>query len=190
MRSLLLSLALLSTVTAVAEAQTARPQTREGFGISVGIGAGMADLSCDGCNFDSETGLSGYLRLGGHLRPNLFLGFESTGWMKEVEGADVTLGFYSAVAQFYPNVEKGLYFKGGLGFSMSTADDGTDELKASGMGFSAGAGYDIRVARNMSVTPYLNYLRSVGSELKVNGTATGVDLNTGILQFGVGLTWH
>ncbi len=190
MRSFFLSLALVSTLTVAAEAQSARPQTREGFGISVGLGAGMADLSCDGCDFDSETGFSGYLRLGGYLRPNLFLGFESTGWLKEVQGADVTLGFYSAVAQYYPNAEKGLYLKGGLGYSMSTADDGVDELKASGLGLSGGIGYDYRVGKNMSVTPYLNYLRSISSELKVNGTATGVDLNTGILQLGVGLTWH
>lgn len=191
MRSLLLSLVVLSALSATAGAQEPNAQTREGFGISVGVGAGIADISCDGCTFDAETGLSGYLRMGGHIRPNLFIGGETTGWLKnDVDGADVRVSFLSAVAQWYPRVEKGFYLKGGLGVGLITAEDATNDLESTGLALTAGAGYDWRVRPNMSVTPYVNYLRKLDSELKFNGADAGFDLGTGLLQIGVGLTWH
>jgi hypothetical protein len=53
-----------------------------------------------------------------------------------------------------------------------------------------GLGYDFRVGRNFSLTPYANYIASTGAELKLDGSATGADINPNIFQMGLGVTWH
>ncbi len=171
------------------EAQS-RPQTRQGFGISFGLGGGSAGLSCDGCNDDRETGLSGYLRIGGYLRPNLFLAGESNGWVKSEDGLDQQTGFLSAVAQWYPQAATGFYLKGGLGIAQGSLDDGVDEISSSGLGMTVGGGYDFRLGRNFSLTPYINYLQSFGAEAETNGTSTNFNLNFNVVQLGLGFTWH
>jgi len=190
MKKILCTALLLASSAIVAEAQsTALPQTRQGFGISVGLGAGLGNIDCDGCDFDSESALSGYLRLGGYLRPNLFIGGESSGWMKDVDGADTQLGFLNAIVQWYPQVQSGLYLKGGLGLSAAKSSDATDELTSRGAAFTLGAGYDYRIRANLSVTPYVNYLRSTENDLKFNDVAIA-KASVSVLQCGVGLTWH
>jgi opacity protein-like surface antigen len=189
-KTLVLSALLLATSALSAEAQSTKlPQTRQGFGASVGLGVGLGNIDCDGCDFDSESALSGYLRLGGYVKPNLFIGGETTGWMKDVDGADTQIGFLNAVAQWYPQVEQGFYLKGGLGFARATAKDASDELSLSGPAFTLGAGYDWRLRSNLSLTPYLNYVRSTENDIKFNdvNVAKGT---VNVLQFGIGLTWH
>lgn len=180
---------LVAALSATAEAQS-HPQTREGFGISFGVGAGSAGLDCDGCDFDREGAFSGYLRLGGYARPTLFIGGETNGWMKEEDGIDMQASFVSAVALWYPQPASGFYLKGGLGFSNTSLSDDVLEIEASGLALSLGLGYDWRVTKNFSLTPYMNYLRSMGAEAKVNGTDSGETLTTDVLQVGLGFTWH
>ena len=60
----------------------------------------------------------------------------------------------------------------------------------SAIGLTAGLGYDFRVGRNLSLTPYLNYLRSGKGELEVNDISSGFNVSSNILQVGLGLTWH
>lgn len=183
---------LLAVASTTATAQDAKPQTREGFSASVGLGMGSAGVSidCPGCDLDRETGLSGYLRLGGYVRPNLLIAGETNGYTKSEDGVDGRIAFISAVAQWYPQVEKGLYLKGGLGFANTSVDDGTDEITAGAMALSLGAGYDFRVGTNFSLTPYVNWLKAFNGEAKLNGTGSGVDLGVDVLQVGLGLTWH
>ena len=189
MRRLFIPLLLLSLAPAPSMAQ-ANVQIRQGFGISFGLGFGSAGLDCDGCDFDRETGLSGYLRIGGYVRPNLFIAGETNGWVHSEDGLDEQISFLSAVAQWYPQVATGFYLKGGLGLAVSAAEDAFDELSASGMGLTLGTGYDWRVGRNFSLTPYLNYLRAFGAEAELNGVGLGENLSTNVLQFGLGFTWH
>src|SRR5262245_36305320 len=91
-------LLLASTVAA----QESKSQVREGFTASFGFGAGSGGVSCDGCSTDRETGFSGYLRLGGAVRPGLIIAGETNGFVKSVEGGQVNFGFYSAAVQWYP----------------------------------------------------------------------------------------
>lgn len=189
-RFLLAALFTLS-FSATALAQTApRPQTREGFGISFGLGGGSAGAECDFCSSDRTTALSGYLRLGGHVSPVLFVGFESNGWSNSEGGYDSALGFYSAVVQWYPNVEQGFYLKGGLGVAAYTETDGVDEISSSALGLTLGTGYDIRVGKNFSLTPFANFLVSSKGELDFNDEATGLKISANLIQFGLGFTWH
>lgn len=192
MRSkLVLGLAVLALAGATRlEAQTAHPQTRQGFWISVGLGSGSAGMSCDGCTNDSESGLSGNLKLGGTLRPNLLVGAETNGFTKSKDGIDDRMSFLSAIAQYYPMVENGFYVKAGLGLAGVSSDDGTDKLTATSLGYQVGAGYDWRLAQNFSLTPYLNYLRGTSGDAKLNSQSTGVKVTPSLFQFGIGLTWH
>lgn len=185
----LLVVAAVGAVPATLHAQKLE-QTRSGFAIGFGIGIGNAGLDCDGCTFDRETAASGYLRIGGYIQPNLLLAAETNGWTKEVDGADVTISFLSFVAQYYPKVEQGFYLKGGVGISAGKATDGTDEITASGTGITLGVGYDWRVAKTFSLTPYANYLKSFGAGAKFNGFSLGTDLRMDMVQVGLGFSWH
>jgi len=180
--------ALVFTVPELAAAQNA--QAREGFGISFGVGRGSAGVECNSCSTDRLNGASGYLRLGGHVRPNLFVGFESNGWLHSDQGVDETVGYYSGVAQWYPNAATGFYVKGGVGITSYLADDGTDQATSGATALTLGIGYDFRVGRNFSLTPYANYLASAKGELLFNDVSTGFNWSINILQLGLGFTWH
>lgn len=147
-------------------------------------------MSCDGCSSDRETSFSGYLRMGGYVSPSLFVGGESNGWVKSDFGVDEQIGVLSAVLQWYPQPASGLYLKGGAGFAHAAADDGFDEVSTTGMAVNLGLGYDWRLGRSFSLTPYANYLRSLGAEAQVNGIGTDYKLNVDVLQIGLGLSWH
>ena len=184
-----LAVSLLALVPALAVAQ-GKPQTRQGFGISFGLGSGSAGISCDGCNSDRDNGSSGYLRIGGLVRPNLFVAGESNGWLHSEAGTDVMISFISAVAQWYPSVAKGWYAKGGLGMSMYSASDGTNDLTSSAPAITLGGGYDWRLGTNFSLTPFVNYLYGMEGDVKANGTSTGTKFGSNVFQLGVGFTWH
>jgi hypothetical protein len=193
MRSMLAGFALALLLPAAASAQ--HPQTRGGFGISIGLGAGSASVSCEGCSDFGGTGLSDYLRLGGYVRPNLFLAGETNAWFADASntGSDY-IGAIMAVAQWYPNVQQGWYLKGGLGYAYSDLIGQVcpdycyySNVTPSGLGISLGTGYDLRVARNFALTPYLNYLRIVGGSADSYPDSPGV--GAGLFQFGLGFTW-
>jgi len=189
----LVAIALVGS-TALAQGSTKAP-TREGFWIGFGLGAGSAGLSCDGCEVDRSNGFSGSLRMGGTLTPNLLIGGETNGWVKSEDDVDEKVGFLTANAYYYPQASGGFFLKGGLGLATSSmeGDDGFGgyaKLESIGFGVQLGAGYDIRVSRNLSLTPYANYLRAFSAEAKFNGSSLGENLNPNLFQAGVGLTWH
>jgi hypothetical protein len=69
----------------------------------------------------------------------------------------------------------GLFVKGGAGYSVLD----NSFSSTSGFGMLAGLGYDVRVARNLSITPVANWFR---------GSFDGGAAN--VLQLGVGVTSH
>jgi hypothetical protein len=160
-------LAILFATTASAQ----QAQTRQGFWIGGGLGYGS--LGCNGC--DRLGGVSGYLKLGGTLRQNILVGIETNGWTKSEFGQTLTMGNMSGAAYFYPMPSNGLFIKGGLGYSI--LDDGFNN--ESGFGLLAGLGYDVRVGRNLSITPVANWFR---------GSFSGASAN--VLQIGLGVTSH
>jgi len=147
---LLLALAFLSVEPAAAQ----HPQIREGFWISGGPSFGSLDLGCDACETDRESGLTLLLAMGGTLGEGLLLGGEIEGWAKEIEGVDLTVGHLSGVVYWYPRPSGGLFLKGGAGIAVYSADAGPlGDDEDSGLGLHAGVGYDVRVGRNLSLTP-------------------------------------
>lgn len=167
-------LALLA-VPALLRAQT--PQTREGFWFNAGLGYGS--LGCQDC--DSRTGaLSGNLAIGGTVSPRFLLGVGTNGWTKSEDGVTLTVGTLTALARFYPSATGGFFLEGGLGVgSVSANVSGFGSSSESGAGVVLGLGYDVRIGKNVSITPFWN----------------GVAINTGdgdanFGQIGLGITIH
>jgi hypothetical protein len=171
-------------------ASSQNPQTRQGFGISFGFGSGSASLECTGCSTDRTTGNTGFLRIGGYVRPNLFLAGESNAWVHTEGGVQSTIGMVAAVAQWYPSVTTGFYLMGGLGLARYLEDDGTNEVTSNPLGLILGAGYDIRLGRNFSLTPFASFVGTAKGELLFNDSSTGVNASLRVMQFGLGFTWH
>jgi hypothetical protein len=171
--------ALLTAVLATtAFAQQA--QKREGLWVGGGMGYGSLGLSCEGCgDIDREGGVSGFAKIGGTLRQNILLGVEMNGWTKSEGVGRVTMGNMSGAAYWYPMPTQGLFIKAGAGYSVLAVDDGIDTSSDNGFGLLGGVGYDLRVGRNLSITPVANYFR---------GAFEGGSAN--VLQLGVGVTSH
>ena len=155
-------------------------QERQGFWIGGGMGYGSLGTSCDGCgSIDREGGLSGYLKLGGTLRPNVLLGVETNGWTKDESGARLTMGNVSGAAYWYPAAASGLFVKGGAGYAFLHASASGVGDTESGLGLLTGVGYDLRVGRNLSLTPVANWFY---------GNFSGGSSN--VIQIGLGVTAH
>lgn len=184
-----LVLLVAAAIPGLAAAQ--EPQERKGFGISFGLGGGSAAVDCSGCDSDRASGFSGYLRLGGYVRPDLMVAFESNGYTKSSGGYDTNGGFYSVALQWYPNVETGFYLKGNLGVAAVVEDyDDGDELSVAAAGLGLGLGYDIRLGKNFSLTPYLNLIYTANGDVKYNDSSTGINAKFNLIQIGLGFTWH
>ncbi len=153
-------------------AQGLRPQVREGFWFSAGLGYGS--LGCQDC-FGREDGLSGGLSFGSVVNDRLLFGVGTTGFAKTVLGETFTVGTLDARIRFYPVRTSGFFLNGGLG--LGTVSYGSES--EFGVGAMLGLGWDIRVGRNVSLTPFWNGFAMSNSN---------VDANVG--QIGIGFTIH
>lgn len=182
----------LVTLLAAAPLAAQRPNTRDGFWISLGAGFGSAGADCQSCSTDRTGGGAAYLRLGGTLSPIFQLGGESNGWFHSGGGVDESLGFGSFIANIYPSRTGAFFIKVGIGGMTYRADYGIDEVTATAPSGSLGAGYDIRVGRNVSLTPFINSLATSAVSFKLNGVTvpSGEDFKMNLVQLGLGVTWH
>lgn len=180
----------------VATASAGHPQERKGFWIALGFGYGWADASCSLCDGANGDGAStGVLRLGWALNQKVLLGGEFDFWWKD---RDVdTLFLYDPVftVTFYPGETAGLFVRGGIGGA--GADTGarignttiTTEL-GSGLGLLAGAGYDIRVGRKISITPALTYWTGRSMDLRFEDTTLTETWHHHVVDITVAVTFH
>jgi hypothetical protein len=175
MRNFSIGLLLIALVSLPASAQS-NPQTRQGFWINFGVGAGS--LSCDDCGDERETGTNLNLRMGGTLSQRLILGGELNFWTKTEGDISLSTGHIGPIILFYPSANGGFFLKGGLGLASSTLELGSLTFEDQGIGLTLGLGYDARVGRNFALTPYLDIL---------NSGYDGGSLNT--VAFGLGFTW-
>jgi Outer membrane protein beta-barrel domain len=167
------------------------PQVREGFWIGFGLGYGPFDVSCTGCgSVNSESNFTGHLRLGGTLKPNLLLGGDMVAWAKSEAGLDQVAGNITAAAYYYPMERSGLFLKGGVGFASYHASGGGNTADGNGVGITLGAGYDIRVGRNISITPVGSFLFGSVGDIQVDGTTIASGWKQTIFEFGLDVTFH
>jgi hypothetical protein len=155
-----------------ADMPTAHLQAREGFWFNAGLGFGS--FGCENC-IGRDNGLSGGLSLGGAISDRVLLGVGTTGFAKEIDDEIFSVGTLDARVRVYPVRTSGFFLNGGVGLgSMSYA--GESEI---GVGVMLGVGWDIRLGRNVSLTPFWNGFAMSNAN---------VDGNVG--QLGVGVTIH
>jgi hypothetical protein len=156
----LAALALLAAAATPLVGQ--RPQTREGFWIGFGFGAGSARETCDGCGDTTVTGFTGFLKIGGTVTPKLLL------------AGDVHSGFF---------------VKGGVGFADYEFRDGAN-VTGTGPGAILGLGYDIRVGGNLSITPTLDLWHGAVGDLKSGSSMVATGWKQTVFDFNLGVTFH
>lgn len=178
----------LTLVGVAAEAQ--RPQTRQGFWIAFGLGYGSANLSCSGCAGGSDGGATAHIRLGGTLSDRVLLGGDVTGWAKEESGVTAAIGNVSFVVQYYPKPAAGFFLKGGAGFSNILFEVVGEQVTGESFGLSGGAGYDVRVGRNISLTPVVEFLYGGSRDLQLDGATVLSGVSSTVISVGLGVTFH
>ena len=183
-------------------------QERDGLWLGAGVVVGAAALRCDTCEDgrDISGGLS--IRAGWTANERLLIGGEFNGIamfgsanltlaaaLRE-EDVPVTFFLYNVLGTvtLYPKASWGFFLKGGAGLSGAEIDVDlvgsafTAEL-GNGLGLLAGAGYDIRVGRRISVAPAVNFSYSR------LGTVEGLSSERlkwkhNVVDFTVGVTFH
>ncbi len=143
------------------------PQTREGFWFNAGLGIGS--LGCESCD-GRENGLSGGLSFGGTLGDKFLLGVGSTGWAKTVDGNTLSVGTLDARLRFYPARKSGFFLTAGLGIGSVSIDNYSE----TGAGAIFGVGWDIRVGKNFSLTPFYNGFAMNSETIDANVSQLGL----------------
>ncbi len=172
---------------------------RHGFWASFGLGAGTESsrLEPKTTYTDGLTKPSFSLRMGGTVNPNLRLGVELAGWADRHYDAEfqenVTsyLGGLMLIGQFYPVRTSGLFLKGGVGLTRSgeAIEGPSSGLHEDGFGWTAGAGYEIRLGRSLFITPSLDLLQHRSQIRRVNGNLEPA-FHDRLVMIGVALTFQ
>ena len=183
-------LIMTAGVIGAAPAIAQRPQTREGFWIGFGFGGGNLNWSCDACASQSEAGPTGFFRLGGTTSEKVLLGAEINSWTMDIGAATITGGVVVFVVNWYPKASGGLFLKGGLGAATYLRQTASADAESSSGGALLGVGYDIRVARNFSLTPVLTFWGSGKADLKSNGAVVETGLRQSAATLQLGFTFH
>ena len=167
-----------------------RPQVREGFWISFGVGAGKLSWDCDGCTKEDANGPTGFLRLGGTPSDKVLLGAEFNGWSLDVGAADVTAGYGAFTVYWYPSAAGGIFLKGGLGGASWQKKDAITTVGSSSGAVLFGMGYDWRVGRKISISPMLTLWSSTKADLRDNDVTVDTGFRHGGANLQVGITFH
>ena len=147
----------------------ARPHTRGGFWFSGGLGVGS--LGCEDCD-EREVSLGADLAIGGTVNDHLLIGGGTSRWSKE----ELTVGTLDARVRVYPRATSGFFLLGGIGLGIiQTEFDGFYE-NDSGVGVTLGLGWDIRVGRNVSLTPYWTGTAVIADESDANFGQIGLSV--------------
>jgi hypothetical protein len=178
-----LSTAILLLLPGFIQAQSVA-QPHNGFWIGFGFGGGV-NLS-KGIDGERLTSGSFYVRLGGTPSQRLLLGFEAIGWAKERDNIILSRGNATFTALAYPCRCGGVFVKGGIGSAALSRDEVTGNehhsITKGGWGTVLGVGADLKIGRNLYLTPNLDWLFQSIDAGPVN--------TNHLFLFTLGLTWH
>jgi len=163
-------------------------QRHEGFWIGFGIGGGVNTAE----NLDDARrgGGAAYVRLGGTLSQKVLLGGELSIWGRQ---EDAILGENSLTVarsnatftvMFFPSEKGGFFLKGGLGGANVEAETAGVKVTEQGLGTTLGLGFDVRLGRNLYLTPNLDWL------IQTFERDGGDTISNTLILLTLGLTWH
>jgi hypothetical protein len=158
--------AVIGALAAVAQLAGQERPDRRGIEMSLGLGLGSLGTSCDSCRGGARrSGTAVHLWVGAPVRPDLLLGLEVVRWSTPQRDTAVALSVFTASADYYPFTRSRWFVSGGIGVSSYAI---TPSLPSIGLGLSLGTGIDIRVARDLSVTPLAHVLWGTPRDVKDN----------------------
>src|SRR5438270_11471714 len=103
--------------------------------------------------------------------------------------ATETMTNVTASLYLYPRRRSGFFVTGGLGLSNYHIDS-DPSWNGTGWGFTAGAGYDLRFGRDVSLTPVVNYFLSGVGDVSRSGLTRFTGWRQNVLDVGLGVTFH
>jgi hypothetical protein len=165
-----------------------------GIWITGGIGAGLTRVHCEICQGDRKAGPSVQLGIGLRLNQELALGGEASGWRKKEEDITSSAGTLLAVIYWHPVPDKVRYFlKGGIGAvaykANANEDEDTDPFTFNTFGVQLGVGYQFRLGRDFSLSPYFTFMGSLSSDLE-QGDDRVPDVSLTWIQLGIAIGWR
>ena len=161
-------------------------QRHEGFWIGFGIGGGVNASAND----DRRGGGALSVRLGGTLSQRFLLGGELSVWGRQEDtilgdnSLTVTRSNATFTVMFFPSEAGGFYVKGGLGGANVEVEASGEKVTEKGVGTTLGLGYDIRLGRNLYLTPNIDWL------IQTFENNVGETTSNSLFLVTIGLTWH
>lgn len=193
LRSVLVGLVLSTGAAAVADAQ--HPHQRGGLWGGVGLGIGSAKATCSVCA-GRAVGATAHVRAGGTISQTLLVGLQGTGWLEHQAATERSFLMLSAVGTFYLWPARGLYLATGIGGYRYVEADTASELSTQGLALHLGAGFELRITRGVSFSPFAALVLSGSGNPtrldKSNGLRLPLlsDMTVRFFQLGVAGTLH
>ena len=187
LRATLLAL-LLNAPRLMAQSSPSVAAGHHGFHMALGQSVSSNGITCEGgcTNLGPKFDRGALLQFGAAIRPNLVLSGEANGARH--------YGWYSAVLQYYPQVSKGFFMKGGVGLAYLEAETASRQAISSfNVGAVAGLGYDLHVKRGFWVTPYVDamYAPKADAALTGSGVLNRVyRLGGDLINAGLAVSYH
>jgi len=179
---------IVSACGAVVAAAQQPAVTRRGFWGAIGFGYGHNSLKATNATFADSAQGGGVvvdMKLGGTLSPTVRLGGEVNLWRRSGGGVDESVGNVSAAIYLYPAPRSGFFVKGGAGLASYQLSQGNSSTTTTGFGLLGGVGYDIRLGRKVSLTPYGNFYWGHDGDM---APVTGIKHT--ILDVGLGIQYN
>ena len=194
-RVLIIACALIVAAAGSAAAQDPAPASsrpEQFFGV-VGGGLATIKVSYEGAENTPHTGRgSVYLAFGGRIAPSVLMGVGLTADEYTQNGQRTTTTGFEGFVRWYPGAPP-VFLR--VGFGMAAArlkfsdQNAGDNLVRRGVGLSFGIGWDIRLARHLSLTPEANWRLLAVGDIPIQGVNyRNVSANNWFV--GAGVTIH
>ncbi len=89
------------------------------------------------------------------------------------DGVSLSFGTSTAAIHYYPSKTGGLFLTGGLGLGYFSVESLDTEV---GFGMVIGGGWDLRIGRNISISPFFNIFGSNINSVTVTTIQTGAGM--------------
>lgn len=187
-----LGFGLLFTVSGPVPVVSQETPSRQGVWYAAGFGGALGNIrDCGGCDLTGTSlAISGIFRVGGTPGEQWLAGAEAGWWLGKKSGTTAGFVTVSFLGFFYPMPDRGLHFSGGVGGMLYRENASRGDVAANGVMWRLSAGYDVRIRENVSISPYLNYIRAPGLDEKFNRLPVFNTPDLDLLQFGVAIVRH